>query len=77
MKDYIVYSDDDPSIPEEFYTRKRDAIRAAKEMAQESGEDAMVLPCIDGYANDFAPPARTQWYFHVLTAMQTISHHTT
>ena len=55
MKDYMVYSDDDPSIPEEFYTRKRDAIRAAKEMARESGEDAMVLPCIDGYANDFAP----------------------
>lgn len=55
MKDYIVYSDDDPSIPEEIHTRKRDAIRAAKEMARESGEDAMVLPCIDGCANDFAP----------------------
>lgn len=55
MKDYIVYSDDDPSIPEEIHTRKRDAIRAAKEMARESGEDAIVLPCIDGDANDFAP----------------------
>ena len=55
MKDYIVYSDDDPSIPEEIHTRKRDAIRAAKEMARESGEDAMVLPCIDGCASDFAP----------------------
>ena len=52
-RDYIV--EGEPSIPEEIHTRKRDAIRAAKEMARESGEDAMVIPCVDGYANDFAP----------------------
>lgn len=52
-RDYIV--EGDLSIPEEIHTRKRDAIRAAKEMARESGENATVIPCVDGYANDFAP----------------------
>lgn len=52
-RDYIV--EGDPAYPEEIHARKRDAIRAAKEMARESGEDATVIPCVDGYANDFAP----------------------
>ncbi len=52
-RDYIV--EGEPSIPEEIHVRKRDAIRAAKEMARESGEDAYIIPCVDGYANDFVP----------------------
>lgn len=53
QRDYIV--EGDPSIPEEIHTSKRDAIRSAKEMARWSGENATVIPCVDGYANDFAP----------------------
>lgn len=52
-RDYIV--EGDPAYPEEIHTTKRAAIKAAKEMARVTGEDATVIPCVDGYANDFAP----------------------
>lgn len=52
-RDYIV--EGDPAYPEEIHTNKRAAIKAAKEMARESGEAAFVIPCLDGYADDFVP----------------------
>ena len=52
-RDYIV--EGDPEYPEEIHTNKRVAIKAAKEMARKSSEDAMVIPCVDFEPNDFAP----------------------
>lgn len=52
-RDYIVVGD--PDYPEEIHATKRAAIRAAKNMARITNNDAMVIPCVDGYANDSAP----------------------
>ena len=51
-RDYIV--EGDPSVPEEIHKTKRQAIAAAKQMARETGVEASVLTCVDGYVDDFA-----------------------
>ena len=53
-RDYIVEVDD-ATIPEEIHTRKRDAIKAAVEMARKTNMTAIVIPCVDGYADDYSP----------------------
>ena len=53
FRDYIV--EGDPDYPEEIHKTKRAAIKAAKDMARVTNENAYVIPCVDGYANDFAP----------------------